>query len=183
MTARIDVGRIVKLATLLVACAAGVLIYLARTPEIDTASARLASTESMLRSGDVAIAEIPAMRKSRDVLAARYHDRLAQNAETSFLGELGRLAIHEHVTIVRTSAPDSAIPRAATAAGAFVATPLSVELRGSYRHVLTTIARLSAGSAIVRVDAPNVTRVEGDVDATVPVVIYEPNAMAQGALQ
>jgi len=82
------------------------------------------------------------------------------------------------VTIVRTSAPDSALSRATTA-DAFAATPLSIELRGSYRHVLTAISRLSVGSAIVRVDAPNINRIEGDVDATVPVVIYEPNTASQ----
>jgi len=95
MTSRIDVGRIVKLATLLFACAAGILVYLARTPEIDAASAQLTATESVLRSDEVAIAEIPAMRRSRDVLAARYHDRLAHNAEATFLGELGRLVTRE----------------------------------------------------------------------------------------
>lgn len=173
--ASIDAPRTIRIATLLAALAAGVLVYLAYAPRIAAAERRLDDDVAQLASDEIAIGETAAMRASRDVLARRYAALFAKSPQAVFVRDLGKTALRSGVTIVGTTATHDPEADAARAPGSVLrGTTMTVELAGSYRGVLAAIADLSLGSEVVRVDAPTLRRRDGGVDATIPITLFEP---------
>jgi hypothetical protein len=179
-TQPVDVPRLIRIATLLFAILAGSLVYFAYEPSVDGAQTKLEDGQAQLRSEDVAFAEIPRLRAERGALSRRYDPIFALNAQASFLRELAQTVRRHHVTLVSTSVEADASPanEAATALPALLRqTHVSLELRGTYPHLLATVAEVSRGPNIVGAGEPALRRADGAIVATVPVTIYEP---AQG---
>jgi hypothetical protein len=177
----IDVPRLIRIATLLFAVLAGCLVYFAYEPFVDGAQTKLEDGQAELRSEDVAFAEIPRLRAERIALARRYDPIFALNAQASFLRELAQTVRRHNVTLVSTSVEPDASPLkdpATTLPALLRQRQVSLELRGTYPHLLATVAEVSRGPGIVGAAEPTLRRAEGAIVATVPVTLYEP---AQGA--
>jgi Tfp pilus assembly protein PilO len=176
--APIDVPRLIRIASLLFAILAGALVYFAYQPQIDGLQTRLDDAEAQLRSEEVAFTEMPRLRAERFALAERYDALFEQNPEAVFLRELAS-TVHRHdVRLVATSVtPDATAENGPAAAhpALFKQTGVSLELRGTYAHLLGAIGDLSRGSEIVGVDPPTLRRDGDAVVASVPVTIYEPS--------
>lgn len=173
-TRPIDVPRLIRLATLLLAVTAGASVFFAYEPRTELLSQRLDDTETALRSDDVAFSEIPTLRIERDRLAKQY-TFVARDAEAVFLRELAS-NVHRHaLTLLSTTASQTDLPNRSFGDGvAFGATDLTLELAGSYEHLLAGLSEMSLGSEMVGVEAPSFRRDGLRLVATVPVTIYEP---------
>ncbi len=166
--------RLIRTATLLFGILAGALVYATFEPRVDATQRQLDNDESMLRSDEVAFAEVPRLRSECDQLAKRYAELFSENPEALFLRELSAVARRHGVTIVSTSlASDQAGSRSASGTF-FQRTPMQVELRGRYRNLLTAIADLSLGSAVIDVGNPSIRRDGGALLAAIPITIDEP---------
>lgn len=173
----IDVPRLIRIATVLFVLFAGCSVFFAYAPTIDALQAQLDVSETILRSDDVAFAEMPHVRMERDELAARYRDLFAQNPEAVFVRELGALVRRHGVALVSSVvARDARDARERSPTDIFTATHVDLEMQGAYPQLLAAIEDLSRGSEIVRVDAPTLKRdaPASPVDATIPVTIFEP---------
>jgi hypothetical protein len=173
----IDMPRLIRIATLLFAILAGSLAYLAYEPAVDALQTRLADTQAELRSEDVAFAEISRLRAERIALARRYDPIFAQNAQANFLRELSATVRRHDVALVSTSVAEDVNPATSptpTLRALLRQTQASLELRGSYAHLLATVSDISRGSGIVGTGEPTLRRATGSIVATVPVTIYEP---------
>jgi len=84
--------RLVRTATLLFGILAGALVYATFEPRVEAAQRRLDDDQSMLRSDDVAFAEVPRLRSERGQLAKRFAELLSENPEALFLRELSAVA-------------------------------------------------------------------------------------------
>lgn len=173
-TTRIDVPRLIRIATFLVSVAATAAVYLTYQPQIEAVQQRIDENNDELRSDDVAFHEANLLRGERATLSARYASLFAQDAQAVFVRELATTVRRHGVELVATNvAPDD--PSDARGASAlFSKTQLALELRGSYRRLLTTIADLSLGSEIVEVRASSLSREGTELVAKVPLAIYEP---------
>jgi len=173
-TRPIDVPRLIRLATLLSSVAAGAVVFFAYEPRTELLAQRLDDTETALRSDDIAFAEIPRLRVERDRLARQY-TFIARDAEAVFLRELAS-NVHRHaLTLLSTTASQSDVPNRSSGDGVtFHATDLTLELGGSYEHLLAGLSEMSLGSEMVGVEAPSLRRDGPRLVATVPVTIYEP---------
>lgn len=171
--ARIDIPRLIRIATFLFAVAAGAGVYMTYQPQIEAMQQRIDDNNDELRSDDVAFNEAAVLRGERATLSARYASLFAQNPQAVFVRELATLVRRNGVRLTSTTVTpeDQSDP---PASALFAKTRLALELRGSYRRLLTAIADLSMGSEIVEVRAPSLARESGSVVAKVPVVIYEP---------
>lgn len=172
---RIDIARLIRLATVLFAVAAGFGVYLTFSPQIDAMQQRVDDNNSELRSDEVALSNAVPLHVERATLSKRYAALVAQNPQAVFVRELATTVHRNGVSLVTTSiTPEPADTERAPGA-LFSKTHLSVSLRGTYRRLLATIGDLSMGSEIVEVLAPNLTREgTGTIAATVPLNIYEP---------
>ena len=175
-TGRIDVIRLIRIAAALFSFAAAFGVYATFEPQIDALLQRVDDNNSELRSDEVAASSATALRGERARLAERYATLVAQNSQAVFVRELATAVRRNGVTLLSTVVTAPSPGDAASPGALFTKTHLSVGLRGSYRRLLTTIADLSAGSDIVEVLPPSLTRETGagDVSATVPLDIYEP---------
>jgi Tfp pilus assembly protein PilO len=172
----IDVPRLIRIATLLFAILAGALVCFAYQPQVDGLQAKLDDAEAQLRSEDVAFAEVPRLRAERAELAQRYDALFEQNPEAVFLRELASTVQRHDVGLVATSVTaDATSENGAAHPALFKQTGVSLELRGTYAHLLAAIGDLSRGSEIVGVDPPTLRRDRDAVVATVPITIYEPS--------
>lgn len=176
MTApRIDVGRLIRIVTLLLSVAAVASVYAAYAPRIDALLARIDDGREELRSDEVARREATRLRAERVDLARTYAPLLSQNAEAVFVRELATMVRRRGVTLVSTNAAsDSGSHEGEPAGASFSRVRLTVDLRGSYRALLATVAELSTGSEIAEVGEPNLRRDGDAIAATIPVVVYEP---------
>lgn len=176
-TSAIDVPRLIRVATLLLALVAGTLVYFAFAPIASDLQRRIDDAQATLRSDEVAFAEIARVRAERDELAHRYSTLFSQNPEAVFLRELSAAVRAHGVTLVSTAVTrDANVSKAAVATTALlVPTRMQIELRGSYPRVLATIGDLSLGSEIVFVEAPSIRRDANDVVASIPLTVYEPD--------
>ncbi len=173
-TRPIDVPRLIRLATLLLTVAAGAAVFFAYEPRTELLSQRLDDTETALRSDDIAFSEIPRLRIERGQLAKQY-TFVARDAEAVFLRELAS-NVHRHaLTLLSTIASLTDLPNRSSGDGlTFHATDLTLELAGSYEHLLAGLSEMSLGSEMVGVEAPSFRRDGLRLVATVPVTIYEP---------
>lgn len=173
-TGRIDVTRLIRIAALLFSIAAACGVYATFEPQIDALVQRVDDNNSELRSDEVAASNATALRGERAHLAVRFATLVAQNPQAVFVRELATAVRRNGVTLLSTVVTAPAPGDVPEAGALFTKTHLSVGLRGSYRRLLTTIADLSAGSEIVEVLPPSLTRERDEISATVPLDIYEP---------
>ena len=174
-TAAIDTPRLIRIATLLLALAAGALVFFSYAPRIDLAQQRLDDDAAMLQSSEIAVREMGEMRASRDALARRYDPLFAKNSEAVFIADLDAIAARRRVTLVSTSTTHEVAASNERISGSILrGTHVGIELRGTYRRVLAAITDLSLGSEIVRVDEPTLRRRDDDIEATIPVTLFEP---------
>jgi hypothetical protein len=175
-TTPIDVPRLIRIVTLLFAVLAGALVFFAYEPQTEALALRLDDAEAELRSDDIAFAEIAHLQFERRQLSERYAQLFAESPEAVFLRELAATAHRHGITLVSTSAsPDVPIARdESPRALLFQRTRLALELRGTYRGLLTAIGELSIGPEIVEVGAPGLHRDRDRIVASVPITIYEP---------
>jgi len=172
--ARVDIPRLIRIVTLLVAVAAAAAVYLTYQPQIEALQQRIDDNNNELRSDDVVFSGAAALRGERAQLAARYAALLAQDAQAVFVRELATIVARNGVRLVSTNVTPDDATEARGAGTPFTKTRVSLELRGPYRRLLATIADLSLGSEIVEVRAPSLAREGPGVLAKVPVTIYEP---------
>jgi Tfp pilus assembly protein PilO len=180
-TAPINVPRLIRLATLSFALLAGTLVYFTFAPVAGGLQQRIDDAQATLRSDEVAFSEAPHVRDERDALGRRYAALFAQNPEAVFLRELSADVHASGVTLLSTSVTqDASGSKAGSTPNALLApTRMQIELRGSYRRVLSAVAELSLGSEIVNVAAPSLRRDGDAVIASIPVTIYEPQSPAE----
>jgi hypothetical protein len=168
--------RIVRLASFVCALGAALLVSIAYRPQFESARAALSGAELQLRSGEIAAAQTAELQRRRRDLAARYSAAFGGHVQARFLRELAR-TLKRHRAALTASA---AAPAAAAAGGgnayrsAFAATRLSLELRGTYRDLVTVIGELSYGTELVRVEAPSFHLAGNLLGAVVPVNVYDP---------
>ncbi len=183
----IDVPRLIRIATFLLAILVGSVVFVSYEPHVEGLQLRLADAETTLRSDEIAFAEAPHVRAERDALARRYRSLFAEHPQAVFLRELGKLVRKHGVRIVSTVVAGEARDTAHND-GIFAATHVDLELNGRYAPLLATVDELSQGLEIVRVDAPTLKR-DGDgpnLQANVPVTIFgitPPLAGADGSSQ
>ncbi|GAC1442288.1 MAG: hypothetical protein NVS2B3_08290 [Vulcanimicrobiaceae bacterium] len=171
----IDVSRLIRIAALGCTAIAVALVYVWYAPQIDALQARIDDGRSELRSDETTFDQAPALRAQRSRLAARYATLLAQNPEAVFVRELATTVRRHHVTLVSTNVTqETALPEPQAASIPFSRARVEIELRGTYRALLGTVADLSTGSEIVEVREPNLRREGDQLAATVPVTVYEP---------
>jgi hypothetical protein len=175
----IDLSRLVRLATFGGAILAGALAYFTNEPAREALAARLDDARTQLRSDDIVLAETVRLRAKREALRIRYARLFAANPEAIFLRELDWNVRRHALALVSTNArhDGNAEPRDASGFGRVA---LTVELRGSYRHLLEAVVDLSRGKEIVAVDPPNFRRDGRSLVASVPVTIFEPAAPGDG---
>ncbi len=171
---RIDVSRLIRIAALACTLAAGVLVYAAYAPVVETLQARIDDGRNELRSDDLAINAATALRGERARLARRYASLLAQNSQAVFVRELATTVHRHRVALVATNVSQETSTATDTTSIPFSRTHMTIDLRGTYRTLLATIADLSTGSEIVEVREPSMHREGTEIAATVPVIIYEP---------
>lgn len=171
---RIDVPRLLRIATFLFAVAAATGVHLTYQPRIDVLQQRIDDNNNELRSDDIAFAEATTLRGQRTQLANRYASIFAQNAQAVFVRELATTVHRNGVTLIATTVSQEGGNDAHVPGTLFAKTHVSMSLRGSYRRLLAAIADLSMGSEIVEVQPPNLARDGASVIATVPINIYEP---------
>ncbi len=192
--APVDVTRLIRIATLLFTLLAGSLVYLAYEPRIGVLDARLDDAEAELRSDDIAFSETPRLRAERATLASRFDERFTRSGDAAFLRDLAADVRRHGVDVLSTTVtPDDsgttiapAKPSRALAydgpgmsgnddrRARFRRTHVSLELHGTYAHLLAAIADLSGGADIVNVDAPALRRDDDALTASVPVTLVEP---------
>jgi hypothetical protein len=175
---RSDAGRLLRIATFACAAGAAVLVHLAFGPRSDALRGELADAQRQLHSDAVSAAELARLTQREPELAARYAAAFGGNAQAIFLGELARALRRHHVALASTSASTE------TDAGfrsAFTAAHVSLEIDGSYRDIVGTLADLSDGSQLVRVGAPSLHRAGSLLGAVVPVTIYDASRPASPA--
>jgi Tfp pilus assembly protein PilO len=175
----IDIPRLIRLVTFFCAIAAGALVYAVYDPQVDAAQSRLDDVQANLLSQEVALTAMPRLRLERAALARRYDTPFAKNPEAVFLRELAATVARHGLTLESTSVAQEppGSPHAVHPA-LFKQTQVSLELRGTYAHLLAALADLSKGSAIVGIDAPALRRDGDALLASVPATIYEPSDSA-----
>lgn len=184
----VDVPRLIRIVTAACAIAAGALVYLRFEPDVQSVSAEADDARAELRSDDVVIAEMPRLRGERDALRRRYDRLFAQDPEALFLRDLDADARRHDVAVVSTSTlagsaagagepPASRGERGERGDSPFPQISLTLELRGAYRALLETVGDLSRGSEIVSVGQPSLRRDGAALVASVPITIYEPQAI------
>lgn len=172
---RTDAPRLIRIAALACTVVAVVSIWLAYAPQIDAIQTRIDDGRSELRSDETAFSQANVLRAERARLADRYATLLAQNPEAVFVRELATTVKRHRVALLGTNVTQDAATNDADGANVpFSRTRVSIEMRGTYRGLLATIADLSTGSEIVEVREPNLHRDGDAIAATVPVIIYEP---------
>lgn len=181
--ARINIPRLIRIATFIFAIAAAAGVFLTYQPQIEAVQQRIDDNNNELRSDEVAFHEAAALRGERAKLATRYASLFAQDPQAVFVRELATTVHRNGVTLVSTTVTPDDASEVRGAATLFSKTRLSLELHGSYRRLLAAIADLSMGLEIVEVRAPSLARDSGSVVAKVPVVIYEPLRSVQAAPQ
>ena len=175
MSTTIDVTRLIRIGALALTILAVVLVYFTYTPTIDALHARIDDGQNELRSDEIALSQVPALRAERTTLGERYASLFAQNPEAVFVRELATTVHRHHVALLSTSVvQDSASAPSDGPTLPFVRTRVSIEMRGTYRALLVTISDLSTGSEIVEVLEPSLHRDGAAVIASVPAIIYEP---------
>lgn len=170
----IDIPRLIRIASVLFAFAAAVGVDLTYRPQIDAAERLVEDRNDELRSDQVAFREATFLRGERARLAGRYAMLFAENPQAVFVRELATTMRRNGVTLVSTSVTPEDPNGERSAAGLLTKTHVTIVMSGSYRRLLGTVADLSAGSEIVDVGVPNLTREGTSVVASVPVDIYEP---------
>ncbi len=187
----IDVSRLIRIATLLFTLLAGSLVYIAYEPRIGALDAQLDDAESELRSDDIAFSEIPRLRAERAQLASRYDELFTRSGDAAFLRDLAADVRRHGVDVVSTTvapddsntvatdgsitvAPDSSTSGVHDRRAHFRRAHVTLELHGSYAHLLATIADLSGRAVLVRVDAPALRRDGAAITASIPVTLVEP---------
>jgi hypothetical protein len=183
VSARLDVARLLRIATLACAAGAAMLVHGAFAPRFDALRGELADAQRQLRSDEVNAQELTRLARREPELAARYAAPFSGNAQAGFLTELARTLRYHRVTLASTSASAGAQPgdRSETFQSAFPASHLGLELDGSYRDIVGAIAELSEGPELVRVEAPSFHRTGARLGAVVPVTIYDPSRPASPA--
>lgn len=171
----VNVPRLIRIATLLLAVFAGGLVFLTYAPQVDALQQRLQDDASTLRSDETVFHTLPQLRADRAQLGRQYATLFAQNPEAVFLHDLSAATRRHGVALVSTTVShedntSDATPRSSL----FAQTHVDVEMRGTYAHLLAAVGDLSVGSEIVRVDAPTMRRESDEVAATVPVTVFEP---------
>ncbi len=175
----IDVPRLLRILSAGAAVLAGAVVYASYEPQIDALRARVDDARSEVRSGDTIIADVERLRAERGAFERRYARLLAQNPQAVFLRELAATVRRHGVDLTGSSLGHPRVDPHDDALGTFKRVPLTLQIRGSYRSLLATIADISSGSEIVSVDTPSLQRDGDAVIATVPVAIFEPNAVAR----
>ncbi len=178
---RIDVPRLIRIATFLSVIAAATGVYLGYQAQVELLQQRIDDNNNELRSDDVAFNEAPVLRGERAQLAERYASLFSQNAQAVFVRELATTIRRNGVTLAATSVSQDSGNEPRPAGTLFAKTHLSVTLRGSYRRLLSAISELSRGSEIVEVQEPNLARDTSSILAIVPINIYEPLRATQAA--
>jgi hypothetical protein len=177
---RIRFARLAMLATAVVVVA---VTYASFEPRIDALYVRVENDELELRSDAIALSELSRLEVERRRLARRYALRFSRNAEAVFLSELDVDARRHGVAILSSSlgATNGSAPTSPETAKMHHEA-LALELSGTYRGLLTTIADLSRGSQIVDVGNPSLRLDHNRVVADVPVLIADPNRIEDRAI-
>jgi hypothetical protein len=173
----IDVARLIRVGTLLFAILAGSLVYATYEPTANTIQARLDAAQFTLRSEDLVFAETPRVRAELTTLARRFDPILGRRAQAVFLRELASTVKRRELVLVSTTEPEngsSVTTRRPSFSVPFHQARVTVELRGTYRHLLAAFGDLTQGSGVVSIGVLTLRRGEGAIVATIPVTIYEP---------
>ena len=171
----VNVPRLIRIATLLFAVLAGTLVFLTYQPQVEALQQRLQDDASTLRSDETVFHTMAQLRVNRAELARRYATLFAQNPEAVFLRDLSGATQRHGITLVSTSVShDENTADGQPHSPLFAQTRVDVQMRGSYARLLAAVGDLSAGSEIVRVDAPTMRRDDDQVLVTIPVTIFEP---------
>jgi hypothetical protein len=172
----VNVSRMIRIATLLLTLLAGSLVYCAYEPSIGALDTQLDDAESELRSDDVAFSEIPRLRAERAELASRYDEPFRRSEDAAFLGAVAAAVKRHDVVLLSTTvaADEPAATETVDRRPHFRRTSLSLELHGSYSHLLATIADLSGAADIARVGIAALRRDGAAITASIPVTLVEP---------
>jgi hypothetical protein len=169
-----SVVRLIRASAIACAIATAAVIYLSNEPRISTLSNRLEETNAVLRSDDIVLANIVRERARRDLLLRRYAPTLRRGVEATFVRDLDANARRHGADVISTSAErDSSGGSAADGATGTRRIDLTIELRGSYRNLLSTIANLSDGNQIVDVRSISLRRADTNLIARVPISLFE----------
>jgi hypothetical protein len=159
-------------AALAIACAS--LVYFSNEPKVSALSSRLAETSTVLRSDDIIFSTIGRLRAQRDFFRRRYARMLRRDVEGSFLRDLdANVRRHKTDVISTTAQRDTAEGFAGTTDTGLRHIDLTLELRGRYRNLLSTIANLSTGNQIVDVLSVSLRRTDSGLIARVPIRLFE----------
>jgi hypothetical protein len=166
--------------TFVFAATAVALVLLRFEPRLAAAQRRLADATQILRSDEVAFANVPELERQRAELSRRFGAVASGNAEAGFLRDLARIAARYRVRVVSTAFaaqdPDGASAASAVHRPSLGERHATVALEGDYRGLLEATAALSRGSELVAVRAPSLGRESGALVARIPVSLYVPAA-------
>ncbi len=168
------VVRLIRASAVACAIATAAVIYLSNEPRISALSNRLEETNAVLRSDDVVLANTERARAQRDLLRRRYARMLHRGVEAIFIRDLDA-NVHRHgADLLSTTAQrDGADGSPADGETEMRRIDLTIELRGSYRNLLGTIADLSVGDQIVDVRSVSLRRADTSLIARVPISLFE----------
>jgi hypothetical protein len=173
----IDGGRLIKIASALVALASAALVFFATEPALGALEVQADEARATLRSDAVVLGSDGVLRAQRYHLKRRFAHLFQHDAEGVFLGDADGAASRHGTSIVSVTTAtvdgrDTAAPRVVP----FGHADLTLQFRGAYGALLETIADVSRGREIVAVRSASIRR-EGDaLIATVPVTLYDPAA-------
>lgn len=167
---------LIRIAMVLASICGCALIAIDYEPRLEAARQRLASAQVTLRSTEVAIAAEPLVSNQLFHLKKRYAESLG-DPESAFLRWLVELQRRERVRLIAANAADvsddfAAVPE--VPGGTFHSVRYTIEMTGSYRSLLLSVADLSSGPALVRVHVPSFVRSAGALTATVPLELQVP---------
>jgi len=169
-----SVVRLIRASAIACAIATAAVIYLSNEPRISTLSNRLEETNVVLRSDDIVLANSGRARARLNLLRRRYDRMLRRGVEAAFIRDLDADVRRHGANVVSTTAErDGSTGSAADGETAMRRIELTIELSGSYRSLLGTIANLSDGRQIVDVRSISLRRADTSLIARVPISLFE----------
>ncbi len=169
-----SIVRLIRTSAVACAIATAAVIYLSNESKISALSNRLEEANAVLRSDDIALASIGRVRSQRDLLRRRYAPMLRRGVEAAFIRDLDtNVRRHGAEVMSTTSQRDGVDGSAELGETEMRRIDLTIELRGSYRNLLSTIAAISAGNQVVDVRSVSLRRADADIIARVPISLFE----------
>jgi Tfp pilus assembly protein PilO len=169
-----SVIRMIRASAVACAIACASVVYFSNEPKVSALSTRLDETSTVLRSDDIILSTVGRLRAQRDFLRRRYARMLRRDVEGTFLQDLdANVRRHKTDVISTTAQRDMAEGPAGNTDTGLRKIDLTLELRGRYRNLLSTIADLSAGNQIVDVRAVSLRRTDSRLIARVPISLFE----------